>query len=138
MFSRYDSLSMQLALHHGQLCVTTSVLVCSEDAEIIACAPCFHSFLRAVTKNYPVSGFLQPSYAATMLTQLIDQNQPISASDATTMQCAFPQLHQVVNTRGWSTIPDAWKPFLKHLILCACGPRAAPQVSDHNKALSCY
>ena len=111
-----------------------SVLVCSEDNEVIACAPCFHSLLRAVTKNYPVSGFLQPSYAATMLTQLIDQDRPISALDATTMQCAFPQLHQVVNFHGWSTIPAAWKAFLRHLITCACSPQAAPEVSDHNKA----
>lgn len=99
---------------------------CSHDDDITGCR--YHGFLQAAAANYPASGFLEPAYAANVLTPLLEE-EVIAMADVTSMQYSFPELHQVLNKCGWSAVPEAWKSFLKHLVQCACRPQHASEVT---------
>ena len=121
--------------------ISVTVGDCSEEADIlVTCAPRYHSFLKAVSKHYPASGFLDPSYAASKLSMLLEQEQPISITDAFSMHVGFPMQHRVLSKCRWDSIPGTWRPFLQHVYMpptvCTRGMLCemiadADLVSDH-------
>ena len=95
------------------------------------CHKDYHSLLQALAKNYPVSGLICADYAAHQLTALLSQSALLAVPDSQCMQQGFPELFAVMQKRRWDRVPEAWKPFLQQLALCACKPQMCSQVLQH-------
>ena len=92
--------------------------------------------MKAVAKNYPASGFLDPRYAASELSVLLEHPQPVSMAAAISMQQGCPVLHHILTELRWSAIPNTWTAFLRHLVKCACCLQTAPEVRTLQSVLS--
>ena len=93
---------------------------------------------KAVAKNYPTSGMLQPTYASAGFLRLIrGDDREITGSRKRSLAEGFPALHEVVSRSRWNRIPSELTALLEALTSKARWPTRCTEVKACLREMIC-